>query len=145
MTTRAALLEAAQSFCAAFASGAAPAELLGHFTADRDRIVVHEHGLAQLAPFLGRAYRGAEGLARYVAAVSESLGFAGMAFGDFVVDEAARKVAARGEARFTWRSTGRAWDEVFLYVLAFDEHAKVEQYEIWADSGAAYLASQGRL
>jgi hypothetical protein len=30
-------------------------------------------------------------------------------------------------------------------VLAFDRDCKVTKYEIWADSGAAYLAERGEL
>ncbi len=68
-----------------------------------------------------------------------------MSFGNYVVDAVARQVSVKGEARFTWKSTGKSWDEVFVYVLAFDDEMKVLRYEIWADSGAAYLASQGQL
>lgn len=51
----------------------------------------------------------------------------------------------RGEAWFRWKDTGQNWEEVFTYALAFDEEAKVLKYEIWADSGAAYLARKGLL
>ncbi|KAL2017140.1 hypothetical protein VTK56DRAFT_2562 [Thermocarpiscus australiensis] len=145
--TRTALLNAATAFCTAFASGtASPQELLtSHFTRNTPNILVHEHGLPRLAPFLGRTFRGADGLARYLSVVSECLSFADMRFGDYVVDAEACNVSVRGAARFTWRGTGQSWDEVFAYVLGFDEEMRVERYEIWADSGAAWLASQGQL
>jgi len=49
--------------------------------------------------------------------------------------------SVRGRARFTWKSTGKAWDEIFVYRIQLDEEGKVLVYEVWADSGAAYLAS----
>jgi hypothetical protein len=45
----------------------------------------------------------------------------------------------RGEARFTWKETGKGWDEVFAYRLGFVEEDglwKVGRYEVWADSGS---------
>lgn len=143
--SRTALLAAATSFTTAFASTAPPPEIRTHFTRHSPSILVHEHGLPQLAPFLGRTFRGAEGLAQYLSVVSECLGFEDMRFGEYVVDAEARTVAARGRARFTWKGTGQSWDETFAYVLAFDEECKVVRYEVWADSGAAYLASRGEL
>jgi hypothetical protein len=144
--SRETLLTAAQAFCNAFASGHPPETILAqHFTRRRSRILVLEHGLAQLAPFLGRTFRGAEGLIQYLSVVSECLSFEGMRFTEYTVDAEARRVAVRGQARFTWKSTGQVWDEEFVYVLAFDGEARVEKYEIWADSGAAWLASRGEL
>ncbi len=55
------------------------------------------------------------------------------------------KVAVRGRARFTWTETGLSWDETFAYLLRFDARAKLARYEVWADSGAAYLARRGEL
>lgn len=142
--TRASLLEAATAFCEAFAAQKPPPELLSHFSSSSD-IVVHEHGLPTLAPFLGRDFRGRDGVQRYLEVVSECLSFTNMRVGGYVVDAEAGRVAARGTARFTWKSTGQEWEEEFAYMLGFDEEGKVVSYEIWADSGAAYLASQGKL
>lgn len=68
-----------------------------------------------------------------------------MAFSHLFVDPEVSKVSVRGRARFTWTSTRQSWNEVFTYVLEFDDDCKVLTYEIWADSGAAYLASKGEL
>lgn len=54
-------------------------------------------------------------------------------------------VSVVGKARFVWKTTGNGWDETFTYRLRFDQDAKVVVYEVWADSGAAYLASRGEL
>ena len=59
-----------------------------------------------------------------------------------------RKVSAKGKARFKWvegAGAGNWWDETFAYVLDFDEEGKVTDYQVWSDSGAAYLASKGQL
>ena len=142
---RTALLHAARGFCDAFSAAAPPDEILGHFSrADAD-VLVLEHGLPQLAPFLGRAFRGREGVRAYLDLLAGCLRYENMRFGNFIVDAEERKVSVRGGARFTWAETGQSWDEVFTYVLAFDDDAKVKSYEIWADSGAAYLASRGLL
>jgi len=141
---RAGLLSAAQSFCAAFADQKPPKEIFSHFSASDD-VLALEHGLPQLAPFLGREFRGHAGLQEYFRILSAALSYDHMRFRDFVVDPEASKVSCRGEATFTWTSTGQSWDEVFTYVLEFDDDNKVKVYEIWADSGAAYLASKGLL
>ncbi|KIX04055.1 uncharacterized protein Z518_07608 [Rhinocladiella mackenziei CBS 650.93] len=138
------LLAAAQAFCNAFADHKPPEEILGHFSASDD-ILALEHGLPELAPFLGREFRGQNGIREYSQLLSSTLSYEEMRFCDFVVDPEVSKVSVRGKARFTWTSTGQSWDEVFTYVLEFDDNDKVKVYEIWADSGAAYLASKGRL
>ncbi|KAI0024733.1 hypothetical protein F4780DRAFT_775669 [Xylariomycetidae sp. FL0641] len=114
--------------------------------------LAHEHGLPQLAPFLGRDYRGRTGVKAYFEKLAAHLQYEDMRFAEFVVDAAAAKVACRGSARFTWKENGLAWDETFAYVLKFKEEGeegakawKVARYEVWADSGAAYLARMGQL
>ncbi|KAI2642631.1 hypothetical protein GGS21DRAFT_498854 [Xylaria nigripes] len=140
--SRSELLEAAARFCLCLARKGSMEELLLHCSPE---ILVHEHGLARLAPFLGRDFRGFEGAKTYFEAVGACLDFEGMRFPEFVVDVFSGKVVVRGEARFTWRETGQSWDETFVYVLLFDEGRRLSRYEIWADSGAAYLARRGEL
>lgn len=55
------------------------------------------------------------------------------------------KVSVKGRARFTWIETKQSWDETFTYALDFDPELKVTDYQLWADSGAAYLARLGKL
>ena len=62
--TRADLLAAARAFCDSFAQKKSLDEILSHF-ASTGEIVVHEHGLPQLAPFLGRDFRGVDGAREY--------------------------------------------------------------------------------
>ncbi|KIW94871.1 uncharacterized protein Z519_04849 [Cladophialophora bantiana CBS 173.52] len=138
------LLAAAQAFCNSFANKEAPDKVFSHFSSAED-VLALEHGLPQLAPFLGREFRGHHGLEEYFGLLSSTLKYENMRFSNFVVDPLVSKVSVRGEAKFIWTETGQSWDEVFTYVLEFDEESKVKVYEIWADSGAAYLASKGQL
>jgi hypothetical protein len=62
-----------------------------------------------------------------------------------MVDVETRKVSVQGSANFTWIETNESWDEVFTYVLDFDDEAKITDWNVWADSGAAYLAKEGKL
>lgn len=120
--------------------------------------LIYEAGLPQLAPFLGRAFTGVEGVRRYFEILGETLSIEKMTFEDedaWVVDTSAKAVVLRGNARFNWKGTGQAWDETFIYriVLAVDlvdgnrgeGELKVSEYRVWADTGAAYLARCGKL
>ncbi|KAK5191425.1 hypothetical protein LTR99_003750 [Exophiala xenobiotica] len=127
-TSRQDLLSAAQAFCNTFAEQKPPEEIFSHFSSANDVLAV-EHGLPQLAPFLGREFRGQDGIREYFQLLSSNLKYENMHFSNFVVDTEVFK----------------GWDEVFTYVLEFDPDNKVKVYEIWADSGAAYLASKGEL
>ena len=125
------LLAAAQAFCNSFANKDDLEKIFARFSASDD-VLALEHGLPQLAPFLGREFRGHKGLQEYFQLLSANLSYENMRFSNFVVDEKVSKVSIRGNANFTWTSTGQSWDEVFTYVLEFDEHNKVKVYEIWA-------------
>jgi hypothetical protein len=125
------LLQAATTFCVSFADKDAPEKILSHFS-NGDDVLALEHGLPRLAPFLGREFRGRDGLREYFGLLSKHLRYENMVFNNYVVDAEVKKVSVRGEAKFTWTSTGQWWDEVFTYVLAFDDEFKVKVYEIWA-------------
>lgn len=149
---RTTLLEPAQALCSAFASAASIPELLSHFTSN-PLPIAHEHGLPSLAPFLGRTFTGLDGVARYFELVARLLRYEKMEFDpedQWVVDPVAMAVCVRGYARFIWNETGEAWDETFCYRIALAEDAqgrglKVQEYRVWADTGAAYLARTGKL
>jgi hypothetical protein len=141
---RQALLSAAQSFCDAFSQKKAPDEIFSHFTTSND-VLIEEHGLSHLAPFLGRQFHGQSGVKDYFECLSDHLSYENMRFSNFIVDSQSSQVSAKGHATFTWTKTGQSWDEIFAYQLEFDDKNKVKTYEIWADTGAAYLASKGQL
>ncbi|KAK7015522.1 hypothetical protein VNI00_019103 [Paramarasmius palmivorus] len=81
----------------------------------------------------------------YFETIGSLLSFENMKFSEFVVDAESNRVACKGRAKFTWKSTGQSWDETFAYMLDFDDECLITDYQVWADSGAVYLASQGKL
>jgi hypothetical protein len=141
---REALLYAAANLCNAFACQYALEAILDHFSTTSEPFAI-EHGLPQLAPFVGRPFKGLDGIKEYFGLLDEHVSFKDMYFVDYIVDTEVSKVSARGTATFTWKATNQSWDEVFTYVLGFDGDRKVKSYEVWADTGAAYLASQRKL
>ncbi|KAF9468917.1 hypothetical protein BDZ94DRAFT_1208065 [Collybia nuda] len=138
------LLSSAQQFCEAFSRKEDITNLLSHFSTTH-QISAIEHGEPSLAPFLGKSFSGTTGVQSYFEMISSLLSYENMTFSEFVVDTEARKVALKGNARFTWIATAERWEETFAYMLDFDEEGKVAEYQVWADSGAAYLARIGKL
>ncbi|KAJ1337570.1 hypothetical protein MN608_00423 [Microdochium nivale] len=177
-----------RDLCGAFAAKSAPpAELVSRFFASSSasssspgpEILALEHGLATpalathrtaLLPFLGQAFRGAEGVQRYFETVGGALDYDDMRFSlasddeekgfheysPFVVDVEGRQVCVKGRARFTARATGQSWDESFIYKLGYTFEKgqaeggagggwKVVRFEVWADPAGAYLATRGEL
>lgn len=143
-STRQQLVQATQSFCDAFTNRADIPTILTHFS-QTENIIAYEHGNRALAPFLGRSFEGVDGVKKYFEIIGSLLAYEDIRFGEFVVDTEERKVAVKGWGRFTWLETGESWNEIFAYVLDFDEAEKIVRYQIWADSGAAYLARIGKL
>lgn len=159
MTPRTTLLEPVLSLTKALTSHARLpiSTLLSTFTTQPTPLV-HEHGLPQLAPFLGRSFTGQDGVARYFELLSDLLSLHDLTFEaeeEWLVDESNLCISLRGAGTFQWKSTAQAWDETFVYRIALardnsDDPAKrdkllVCEYRVWADTGAAYLAKLGRL
>lgn len=139
--TRKDLLKSAESLCNAFANKKSTEEVLSHFSTTH-ATSCFEHGLPALAPFLGRTFTKP---AEYLSVIAKYLTYDNMKFFTYMVDVETCKVNVQGSARFTWIETNESWDEVFTYVLDFDHEAKITDWRIWADSGAAYLAREGKL
>ncbi|KAJ2915033.1 hypothetical protein MD484_g5403, partial [Candolleomyces efflorescens] len=140
-STRSQLLEAAITFCTSFSRGKDVESILALFSTNHPVSAI-EHGDPSLAPFLGRTFEGKSGIKRYFEVIGSLLSYENISFGEYVVDVEERKVAVKGKGTFTWVETGKAWDETFAYVLDFDEDAKLTRYQIWSDTGSAYLASK---
>ena len=139
--TRGELLKSAESLCNAFANKKPIEDVISHFSTTH-ATSCFEHGLPALAPFLGRTFTKPE---EYLGIIAKRLTYENMKFFAYMADVETRKVNVQGSARFTWAETSESWDEVFTYVLDFDHECKVTDWNIWADSGAAYLAKEGRL
>lgn len=162
MTTRADLLKPIHALFTALTNPTPtnPNDLLSTFTTFPEPLV-HEHGLPQLAPFLGRPFTGQDGIAAYFELISSLLSIKSMVFEPeetWVVDASCMAVSLRGKATFIWKDTRQAWDETFVYRLklavdgggsgsgsAETGRLAVCEYQVWADTGAAYLARLGRL
>ena len=105
-------------------------------------IRIFEHGLPELAPFIGRSFYGIQGITDYFTIISNTLEYENMYFYDYTVDIETKVVSVRGKAKFIWKSTKNYWNEIFIYRIQLDNEYKILIYEVWADTGAAYLASQ---
>ncbi|ESK93763.1 hypothetical protein Moror_1461 [Moniliophthora roreri MCA 2997] len=138
------LLSSAQSFCNSFAENKDIETITSHFTLTHQPSVI-EHGEPSLGPFLGKPHVGMDAIKSYFETIASLLSYENMKFSEFVVDTESSRVACKGKAKFTWKSTSESWDETFAYMLDFDDECKITDYQVWADSGAAYLASKGRL
>lgn len=144
------LLASAKVLCDAIANKAPIDEILSHFSTTYN-IFAAEPGEPFLAPFVGQWFQGRSGpksVHTYFLLLHKYLKYENMTFSHWVVDTEARKVSTRGSAKFTWvegKGEGNTWEEEFAYILDFDELGKVTDYQVWADTGSAYLASRGEL
>ncbi|KAF8974418.1 hypothetical protein BDZ97DRAFT_21640 [Flammula alnicola] len=138
------LSQAAQTFCDAFAEKNDLETILSYFSTTHEVSAI-EYGHPILAPFLGRPFVGISGVQQYFELIASLLSYKDITFSQYVIDPVAMKVSVKGKGTFTWLSTGQSWDETFTYTLDFDDELKVIQYQVWADSGAAYLARNGKL
>jgi len=138
---------AAHRFCNDFARKAPLEVILAHFSRTRPCEAL-EHGMPlspELTPFLGRPFVGIDGVRRYFSTLAQLITYDEVRFSDYVVDTHARKVSVKGAATFTWIATRQSWRETFTYLLDFDDQDKITRYQIWGDTCALYLASQGGL
>lgn len=142
--TRKDLLESAQQFCNAFANKEDLKIVLSLFS-NTHEISAIEYGDPILVPFLGTRFIGIAEIQRYFDSIGSFLSYEDIEFTEYVVDPEAMKVTVKGRGRFTWLSTDQSWNEVFTYTLDFDDELKIVQYQVWADTGAAYLARTGEL
>ncbi|KAL4754884.1 hypothetical protein BDW72DRAFT_189858 [Aspergillus terricola var. indicus] len=150
--SRATLIHATHSLLDAFATSSDLTTLLNTFTTVPPP-TAHEHGLPQLAPFLGRTFTGRDQVEEYFTLLNEHLRIESMRFDDekeWAVDLETDVICLKGHARFVSKESEEGWDEVFIYRIGLVEdedmkEVKVRNYEVWADTGAAYLAAKGEL
>lgn len=121
MTPRTTLITPVQSLLNALqATPPSPSQLQQTFTTT-PLPLIHEHGLPQLAPFLGRSFTGQDGVARYFQLLGDDVEIAALDFEPeemWCVDDVAMAVCLRGSGRFRWKRTDQAWDETFVYRVA---------------------------
>lgn len=143
-SSRLQLLIAAQSFCDTFAQKEDIDTILSHFSKTREVSAI-EYGEPSLASFLGRPFLGATQIKEYFLIINSLLSYERLTFSEFLVDTETSRVALKGKGEFTWLGTQKSWEEVFTYTLDFDDELKVVRYQVWADTGSAYLARVGQL
>ena len=142
-SSREELLRSTEILCDVFANHGTIEEIISCFsTTQSDQIHLFEHGSSDLKlPFVSRSFYGIQGITDYFTIISQTLDYENMSFCDYSIDEKLRVISVRGEAKFIWKSTGKSWNEIFMYRIQLDKEGKILIYEVWADSGAAYLAS----
>ncbi|EED18593.1 conserved hypothetical protein [Talaromyces stipitatus ATCC 10500] len=160
---RPAILSSIHSLISAFTSNASTPTILAHFTTSPTPLV-HEHGsplFQSYLPFLGRDFIGLKAVGEYFDLLAKHLSISDAHFDDeddWVVDPQNMTVCLRGRARFTVNDTKESWVETFIWRVTLSEDLtgesepddagqglKVQEYRVWADTGAAYLAAKGEL
>lgn len=138
------LLKSAQNFCNTFAEKRGVDKILSHFSVSHEVSAI-EYGAPTLAPFLGQLFVGTSEVKRYFELIGLLLSYDNISFSEYIADPESLKVSVKGRGTFTWLSTSQSWDETFIYSLDFDDELRVVRYQVWADSGSAYLARLGKL
>ena len=150
------------AFCIAFLSGASPYETLDKYFTSHPTILEHAPSWAsQRLPFLGIEFSGRRPPATshkpegrtcddYYDLLSSTLKFhppdeeAWPRKEDFVVDAERGIVVIKLKGRFESMSTGKGWDEEFVYLLSeFDGEGRIGRQELWADPLSAWQAVGG--
>lgn len=143
------LVTAAKALCDDFAQGKPVGQLLQHFT--EHEAVAIEHGDPSLAEWLGREYIGHKEIGEYFQTIADTLNCDNISYEELFVDEEELRVGLKGKARWTYKKTGKSWEETFINVLEYaegesegeDSHRelKVRKYSVWADTGAVSSGS----
>ncbi|KAK5790600.1 hypothetical protein VI817_007887 [Penicillium citrinum] len=157
MPSRETLVQPVRALCHSLSSAAAIPDILRHFTVSPPPVAA-EYGLKSLAPFLGREFEGQNGVAHYFHLVTDILAVHSMTFEEeisWMVDETLHLVGLRGKASFVWKDTGQLFEEAFFYRIGLAQEEenddlqqrqwKVQDYRVWSDTGAAYLAHLNEL
>ncbi|KAF7888076.1 uncharacterized protein EAF02_002617 [Botrytis sinoallii] len=152
------LRKEAVAFCQAFVDGISPDIILSSHFSSSPRITEHGPENSEL-PFLGKTFSGRkcdssdnQTCDDYFNILSRTLQFqpSPSTFPSpqsFIVDETCELqgkkgvVSVVGSATFKSLTTGKSWDEQFIYRLSeFDEEGKIGHWEIWADTLSAWNA-----
>ncbi|OEU08587.1 hypothetical protein FRACYDRAFT_249480 [Fragilariopsis cylindrus CCMP1102] len=131
-SSREELLRSTKELCNVFANHGTIEEIISCFSSKGQ----------SNTPFIGRSFYGIQGITDYFTIISNTLEYENMYFYDYTVDIETKVVSVRGKAKFIWKSTKKYWNEIFIYRIQLDNEYKILIYEVWADTGAAYLASQ---
>jgi hypothetical protein len=148
-TTRsAAFRKPTHAFCQALISHSPPSELLSTYFTSSPKIT--EYGpewSRSRSPFLSKTFTGRDGCEEYFKIMTDVLDMSlpGDASPEpdtgFIVDAEVGMVSVVGKGRFTANTTGKGWDEKFIYRFSeFDSDGRIGHWEIWADPLSAWEA-----
>ena len=100
-------------------------------------VVIHEYGpQTKGLPFLGRDFKGFEGVKQYSNALSDTLDIIRM---ELVAEQNSSGfggvVFTKGRGTFAVKRTQKDWDESFINRIEVNEEGKIVRYEVFAVSG----------
>jgi len=113
-------------------------------------VVIHEYGPQTTAlPFLGRDFKGFEGVKQYSNALSETLDILRMEWVELVAEQKPSGlggvVFTKGLGTFAIKRTQKHWNETFVNRVEVNEEGKIVRYEVFAVSGLLLLPYCGVL
>ena len=103
-------------------------------------VVIHEYGPQTAAlPFLGRDFKGLEGVKQYSNALSDTLDIIRMEWVELVAEQRSSGlggvVFTKGVGTFAIKRTQKDWKETYINRIEVNEEGKVVRYEVFAVSG----------
>ena len=103
-------------------------------------VVIHEYGPQTAAlPFLGRDFKGFEGVKQYSNALSDTLDIIRMEWVELVAEQRSSGlggvVFTKGVGTFAIKRTQKDWKETYVNRIEVNEEGKVVRYEVFAVSG----------
>ena len=103
-------------------------------------VVIHEYGPQTKAlPFLGRDFKGFEGVKQYSNALSDTLDIIRMEWVELVAEQNSSGlggvVFTKGRGTFAIKRTQKDWNESYVNRIEVNEEGKIVRYEVFAVSG----------
>jgi hypothetical protein len=102
-------------------------------------VVFHEHGPQTTdLPFLGRDFKGFEGIKQYLEVLLDTLDIIQMEWAEWVAEQKPAGlggvVFTKGLGTFAVKRTKKHWNETFIAQIEVNEEGKVVRYDVFAVS-----------
>jgi len=112
-------------------------------------VVIHEYGPETTAlPFLGRDFKGFEGVKEYSNTLSETLDVIRMEWVELVAEPTSSGlggvVFAKGLGTFAVKRTQKQWNETYVNRIEVKEDGKIVRYDVFAVSRLSSEDHTGR-
>jgi hypothetical protein len=103
-------------------------------------VVIHEYGpQTKVLPFLGRDFKGFEGVKQYANSLSETLDIIQMEWIELVAEQKSSGlggvVFTKGLGTFAVKRTQKYWNETYINRIEVNKEGKIVRYEVFAVSG----------